>query len=154
MRLPVLDRYLAREIVAGWAAVTSVLWLILLVNRLVRFLGEAASGALPAGRLLELIGLKAISYLALLVPVGLFLGALLALGRLNQERELVVMAACGAGPARLYRPLMAAALVAALRASSRSRARGTGSCTWSRPRRTAGCARPSPTPRRPRGSSC
>ena len=109
----VLDRYLAREIAAAWAAVTVVLWLILVVNRLVRYLGEAAAGELPARAVLTLIGLKGLSYLALLMPVGLYLGALLALGRLNRERELVVMAACGAGPARLYRPLLAVALLAA-----------------------------------------
>ncbi len=109
----VLDRYLAREIAAAWGAVTVVLWLVLVANRLVRFLGEAAAGELPAGAVLVLIGLKGLSYLALLVPVGLYLGALLALERLNRERELVVMAACGAGPARLYRPLLAVALLAA-----------------------------------------
>ncbi len=113
--MSVIDRYLVRQIASAWLAVTAVLWLILVVNRLVRYLGEAASGDLPGGAVLALIGLKGLGYLALLVPVGLYLGALLALTRLNQERELVVMAACGAGPARLYRPLlMAAALAAAI----------------------------------------
>ncbi len=114
----VLDRYLLREVTLNWLAVTLVLWAIVVSNRLARFLGEAASGELPGNVIFVLIALKSVSYLVALLPVALYLGALLALGRLYRDSEMAAMAACGVGPGQLYRPLLSlAALVAVL-------------CTW------------------------
>ena len=44
----VLDRYLLREVLHSWLWVTLVVWVILLSNRLVRYLGKAVSGDIPA----------------------------------------------------------------------------------------------------------
>ena len=104
--LPVLDRYLLREVIANWLAVMLVLWAIVVVNRLVRYLGEAAAGELAGGMLLTLIGLKSVAYLATLVPLSLFLGAVLAFGRLYRDSEMSALAACGVGYRELYRPLL------------------------------------------------
>ncbi len=112
--LRVLDRYLLREVLASWLAVTLVLWAIVVVNRLVRYLGEAAAGEIPASVIMTLLGLKSISYLTTLLPLALFLGVLLALGRLYRDSEMVALAACGVGPVTLYRPLLALAGVVAL----------------------------------------
>ena len=113
--LRVLDRYLLREVLASWLAVTLVLWAIVMVNRLVRYLGEAAAGEIPASVIMTLLGLKSVSYLTTLLPLALFLGVLLALGRLYRDSEMVALAACGVGPATLYRPLLLlAGLVAVL----------------------------------------
>ena len=45
--LRVLDRYLLREVIHGWLAITLVLWFVLISNRLVRYLAQAAAGELP-----------------------------------------------------------------------------------------------------------
>ena len=42
----------------------------------------------------------------MLVPIGLFLGIVLALGRLYHESEMTAMAACGVGPVSIYRPIV------------------------------------------------
>lgn len=104
--LSVLDRYLLREVIANWLAVMLVLWGIVVVNRLVRYLGEAAAGELAGGMVLTLIGLKSVAYLATLVPLALFLGAVLAFGRLYRDSEMAALAACGVGYRELYRPLL------------------------------------------------
>lgn len=109
--LRVIDRYLLKEVVLNWVAVTLVLWIIVLSNRLARFLSEAADGDLPADIIFTLLGLKSIDYLVVLLPLTLYLGVLLALGRLYKDSEMAALGACGIGPAQLYRPLMGLALL-------------------------------------------
>lgn len=111
--LSVLDRYLLREVIANWLAVMLVLWGIVVTNRLVRYLGDAAAGELAGGMILTLIGLKSVAYLATLVPLSLFLGAVLAFGRLYRDSEMSALAACGVGYRELYRPLLILAGVVA-----------------------------------------
>lgn len=112
--LRVIDRYLLKEVTLNWLAVTLVLWVILLSNRLAGLLGEAAAGDLPAGIVFTLLGLKSIDYLVVLLPLTLYLGVLLALGRLYKDSEMAALGACGIGPAQLYRPLLGLAALAAL----------------------------------------
>ena len=55
---------------------------------------------------LTLIGLTTLQQLTVLVPIGLFLGIVLALGRLYHESEMTAMAACGVGTPSIYRPIL------------------------------------------------
>lgn len=110
----IIDRYLLREALWNWLAVTFVLWLIVLSNRLARYLGEAASGDIPGSVIFTLLGLKSVNYLVTLLPLSLFLGVLLALGRLYKDSEMIAMQACGVGTRDLYRPLLTLALLVGL----------------------------------------
>lgn len=110
----VIDRYLFKEVFGAWLAVTAVLWLILVSNRLVRYFGEAAAGDLPADVIFTLIALKSVNYLVLLAPAALYLAVVFTVGRLYRDNEMAVLAACGVGPAQLYRPLLLAAVPLAL----------------------------------------
>lgn len=101
----ILERYLIREVLAAWAAVTVVLLLILISSYMGRFLADIAAGEVPGDLLLSLLALKTVGALGLLLPASLFLAAMLALGRLYRDSEMVVMSACGLGPGRLYRAL-------------------------------------------------
>ncbi|NNC55030.1 MAG: LptF/LptG family permease, partial [Pseudomonadales bacterium] len=107
----ILDRYLLREILYTLLAVTGVLLFILLSNQFARVLGEAAAGRLPRDAVLQLMGLTSLQYLTILVPLSLFLAAMLAFGRLYKDSEMSAVMACGVGPARLYRPLMLVAIL-------------------------------------------
>ncbi|NNF51151.1 MAG: LPS export ABC transporter permease LptF [Gammaproteobacteria bacterium] len=109
-----LDRYLLREILYTLLAVTGVLLFILLSNQFARVLGEAAAGRLPREAVFQLMGLTSLQYLTILVPVSLFLAVMLAFGRLYKDSEMSAVMACGIGPARLYRPLMVVAILAAV----------------------------------------
>jgi len=110
----VFDRYLLKEVINGWLAVTLFLWLILVSNRLVRYLGDAVSGDIPPNIIFQLIGLKMVWYLVHVVPFALALGVVLGLGRLYRDNEMTVMSACGVGPWRIYKPLLAFGLVLAM----------------------------------------
>jgi lipopolysaccharide export system permease protein len=101
----ILDRYIFREIAQTWLAVTLVLLAILLTNQFARVLSEVAKDNLPRDAVFQVIGLTAVQYLTILVPISLFLSIMLALGRLYQDSELPAMMACRVGPAGIYRPL-------------------------------------------------
>ncbi|MDJ0940025.1 MAG: LPS export ABC transporter permease LptF [Woeseiaceae bacterium] len=104
--LRILDRYIFREIATTWLAVTMVLLMILLTNQFARVLGDVAKGNLPRGAAMEVIGLSATQYLTVVVPIGLFLSIMMALGRLYRDSELPAMMACRMGPGGVYRPLL------------------------------------------------
>ena len=104
--LRILDRYIFREIAATWLAVTGVLLMILLTNQFARILGDVAKGKLPKGAVMDVIGLSVVQYLTVLVPIGLFLSIMLALGRLYRDSEMPAMMACRVGPSGVYRPLV------------------------------------------------
>ncbi|MFN2309426.1 MAG: LPS export ABC transporter permease LptF [Gammaproteobacteria bacterium] len=112
--LRIIDRYLLKEVALNWMAVTLVLWLIVVSNRLARYLGEAAAGDLPGNIVFTLLGLKSIEYLVVLLPLTLYLGVLLALGRLYKDSEMAALGAGGIGPAQLYRPLLSLVLPVAV----------------------------------------
>ena len=100
--LMILTRYLIKEVLTTLLAVTFVLLLIFLSNWLVRYLDYAASGKIASGIVLQLLGFEIPSLLAVLLPLGLFLGVILAYGRLYSESEMRVMHACGFTLSRLF----------------------------------------------------
>ena len=112
--IPVIDRYLLREVIQNWLAVTLVLWAIVVANRLARYLGEAAAGDVPGSVVFSLLGLKSVNYLVTLTPFALFLGVLFTLGRWYRDNEMTVLAACGTGPRQFYRPLLSMAVLVGL----------------------------------------
>jgi len=101
----ILDRYIFREVAATWVAVTGVLLLILLTNQFARILGDVAKGKLPKDAAWSVIGLSAMQYMTVLVPIGVFLAVMMALGRLYRDSEMAAMTACRLGPMGIYRPL-------------------------------------------------
>lgn len=104
--LRILDRYIFREVATTWLAVTGVLLMILLTNQFARVLGDVAKGKLPRDAAFDVIGLSAVQYLTILVPIGLFLSIMMAMGRLYRDSEMPAMLACRTGPMGLYRPLL------------------------------------------------
>jgi len=111
MMSSILNRYILKETAQTWLVVTSVLLLILLTNQFAQVLGDAASNQLPKEAVFLVMGLTSLQYLTVLIPVGLFLSIMLALGRLYRDSEMAALMACGIGPAGLYRPLVIFAIV-------------------------------------------
>ena len=109
----ILFRYLAREVLVTMLAVSSTLLLIAMSSRFVKYLAEAASGVIAPDMLLSIMAYRVPSFLEQVLPMGLFIGILLAYGRLYVESEMTVMTACGISTRRLsLYTLMPAALVA------------------------------------------
>ena len=104
--MPKLDRYLFREFAQSTFAALVVLMIVSLGGVFADVLGDIARGRVPAGLMLSQLGLMVLNYLPLILPLGLMLGLLLAVGRLYRDSEMPVLVATGVGPRRLLRPVM------------------------------------------------
>jgi lipopolysaccharide export system permease protein len=109
-----VQRYVLREVIQTWLAVTGVLVAILVSNQLSRVLGQAADNQYGRHVVFDLIALGAIMNLSVIVPIGLLLAVVLTLGRMYHDSEMAALQACGFGPARLLAPLFCFAAVIAL----------------------------------------
>lgn len=105
-----IERYLLRQFAASFLAVATVLLLVGLGGLFADIVREIAMGKVPAGLLLSQLGLRIVRFLPLLLPLSLFLGMLLAVGRLYADSEMAVLAGVGLGPQRLWRPVAALVL--------------------------------------------
>ena len=110
----IIFRYLAREVLFSMLAVSGVLLLIIVSGRFVKYLAEAASGKLAADALLAIVGYRLPGFLELILPLGLFIGFLLAYGRMYMDSELTVLYACGFSLRRLLLYSFFPAIVVAL----------------------------------------
>lgn len=109
-----IQRYVLREVVQTWLAVTGVLVAILVSNQLSRVLGQAADNEYGRRVVFELIALGAVMNLSVIIPVGLLLAVVLTLSRLYHDSEMTALQACGFGSSKLLAPLMCFAVVIAI----------------------------------------
>lgn len=98
------DRYLFGEFLQSTFAVLVVLLMVSVGAVFADVLRDIASGKVPAGLMFTQMGLQLIRYMPILLPLGLLLGLMLAVGRLYRDAEMPVLASIGIGPGRLLRP--------------------------------------------------
>ena len=99
----ILTRYLTKEVFKSQIAILFILLLIFFSQQLVRVLGSAANGKVPADLVFSLLGLGMPTMAQLMLPLCLFIAILLTFGRLYAESEITVMRACGVGQRILVR---------------------------------------------------
>lgn len=111
----IVFRYLSREVLLTFSAVSAVLLVIIMSGRFIKYLAQAAQGVLDPGVLLMIMGYRIPGFLQLILPLGLFLGILLAYGRLYLDSEMTVLSATGMSEQRLLSyTLVPAVLVAVI----------------------------------------
>lgn len=123
--MSILSRYTIKEILSHLAGVMVLVVAVFMVRHFADLLGDAAAGDLPSGVILRLLGLRTVMALPSMLPAGLYIATLLALGRLSDDNELTGLNACGVSPARIYASVMGLALFAAVAAA--------GLSFWARP---------------------
>ncbi|MEH6813731.1 MAG: LptF/LptG family permease, partial [Motiliproteus sp.] len=84
----IVFRYLLKEVLLTMLAVTGVVLIIIMSGRFISYLQDAAAGEITADVLFQLIGYRIPGFLELILPLGLFLGILLAYGRLYLDNEM------------------------------------------------------------------
>jgi lipopolysaccharide export system permease protein len=105
LRLRIVDRYLLRELVANCLAATLILLLIVVGTAVADLLAKIARGRIPADLLFTLIALRSVDALTVLMPLAVFLGVLLAYGRLWRDSEMAVLQSSGLDLGGVARPL-------------------------------------------------
>lgn len=110
----IVFRYLSREVLVTMSAVSAVLLVIIMSGRFIKYLAQAAQGLLDPGSLFLIMAFRIPGFLQLILPLGLFLGILLAYGRLYLESEMTVLSATGMSQKRLLGYTMAPALLVAI----------------------------------------
>lgn len=110
----IVFRYLSREVLTTLSAVSAVLLVIIMSGRFIKYLAQAAQGVLDPGVLFLIMGYRMPGFLQLILPLGLFLGILLAYGRLYLDSEMTVLSATGMSNRRLLGYSMAPAAIVAV----------------------------------------
>jgi lipopolysaccharide export system permease protein len=100
-----VDRYLLREFAATVLATTVVLLFVALGAVVADLMQEIATGKVPVALGLSQLGLRMLRWLPMVLPLGVFLGLLLAIGRLYRESEMAVLTSVGRSPRDMLRPL-------------------------------------------------
>jgi len=106
LRKGIFHKSLVHEFTAMGALVFVILLGIVVLTQLIRLLGDAVSGALPAEGVLALLGFSALNYLPVLLSISVFLSVLLVLSRSYRDSEMVVWFCSGIGLTRWIRPVM------------------------------------------------
>ncbi|WP_231877115.1 LptF/LptG family permease, partial [Oleiphilus sp. HI0067] len=91
----IIFSYLARQVLGSMLAVTFILLLIFMSGRFIKYLSQAAVGNISADILFLVMAFRLPGFLELILPLGLFMGILLAYGRMYMESEMTVLHACG-----------------------------------------------------------
>ncbi|MHB1942213.1 MAG: LPS export ABC transporter permease LptF [Acidiferrobacteraceae bacterium] len=110
----ILDRAFYREARQTTVAVTVIFLSLYLVISLVNLLARAANGDFPAHVVLLLLALETLKNVNLILPLAMFIGVLMTIGRWYRDSEMTVLAACGISPLHFVRPALVFAFWTAL----------------------------------------
>lgn len=97
----IIFRYLSRQILQVSIAVTLILLVVALTTRFIQYLGQAVAGELASDVLLLLMLYRLPDFLLVILPLALFLGILLAYGRMYAENEMVILLGSGLSQSKL-----------------------------------------------------
>jgi LPS export ABC transporter permease LptG len=111
VRWLVLDRYVARELVSPFLFGGVLFTFFLLIDRIYHLTDLVITKGVPFYLVAQLLVFMLPSFLAHTLPMALLVAVLMAGGRLAGDLEVVAFKAAGVSPLRLFRPVLAAALV-------------------------------------------
>lgn len=104
-------RYLFREVSSSFAAVSFIILLIFLSSRFIKYLARAANGSMSSDILLWIMLYRLPGFVEMILPIGFFIGVLLACGRLYVDSEMIVLQACGISKTQLLKKIMGPAVM-------------------------------------------
>jgi lipopolysaccharide export system permease protein len=107
LRIPIIDRYVAREIVAPLMLGVTLLTFALVTGRLLKLTEMVVNRGVSLHDVLLMVAYIMPSFFELTFPMAVLLGVLLGFGRMSAERELIAARACGISLYRLAIPVLA-----------------------------------------------
>ena len=106
----IFGRSLIREFGQVALTVGAVLLAITFTTQIIRLLGKAAGGSLPADAVMVMLGFGALNYLPVVISLTLFIAVLLTLSRCYRDSEMVVWFANGKSLVDFIKPVFLFAL--------------------------------------------
>ena len=118
--LTVVNKMIAKDILATLISVWGVLVVVIVSKGFIRILDKAIEGKVSSETLLYLLGLKAITTATTLLPAALFMAVLMVLGKMYRNQEMSAIFSAGGGAGTIYRAAMLTVLPVALAAAGLS----------------------------------
>jgi LPS export ABC transporter permease LptG/LPS export ABC transporter permease LptF len=109
--VPVLDRYVVRELISPLCFGGALFTFFLVIDRIYHLTDLVITKGVPFLLVLQLLVFMLPSFLAHTLPMALLVAVLLAGGRLAGDLEIIACKAAGISALRLFRPVLAAGLV-------------------------------------------
>jgi lipopolysaccharide export system permease protein len=91
----IFRRSLLREFASTCLAAFLILLLITLTTGLIRLLGRAARGSIPAEEILAFLGFSSLNYIPILLSLSLFIAVLMTLTRKYRDSEMIIWFSSG-----------------------------------------------------------
>ena len=110
MKLTIIDKYIARELLATFLSVIFVLLIIVLSTEVVHLLKWVSQGSIPISAFFSYLLNSFFEFSVVLIPLSLLMAILLVFGRLYRDSEMAAIMSAGIGPLQWYRPLMLIAI--------------------------------------------
>ncbi|VAW55315.1 hypothetical protein MNBD_GAMMA05-2409 [hydrothermal vent metagenome] len=114
MKLTIIDKYIAKELLTVFLSVYFVLLIIVLSTEIVHLLKWVSQGVIPISAFFSYLSNSLFEFSVVLIPLSLLMSILLALGRLYSDSEMAAIMSAGIGPLQLYKPLMLIAVPATI----------------------------------------
>lgn len=106
----IFRRALLRELGTTSLAVFLVLLVITLTTGLIRLLGRAALGKIPANEVLAFLGFSSVQYMPVLLSLSLFIAILMTMTRKYRDSEMIIWFSSGVSLMAWVRPVLGFAL--------------------------------------------
>ena len=110
MKLTIIDKYIAKELLVACLSVLFILLIIVLSTEVVHLLSWVSQGFIPLSALLAYLTNSLFEFAVVLMPLSMLMGILIAFGRLYRDSEMAAIMSAGIGPMQWYRPLMMIAI--------------------------------------------
>ena len=107
----IIDRYVAREVLAPFAVGVGLLTFALVTGRLLKLSDMVVNHGVSLGEVMRIIGYIMPAFLELTFPMAVLLGVLMGFGRMSSDQEMIAARACGVSLYRLAIPVLGVALV-------------------------------------------
>lgn len=112
--MSIVFRYLTRQVMISMLAVSGVLLLVFMSGRFIKYLADAAQGEISGDVLFQIMAYRFPGFLELILPLGFFIGVLLAYGRMYLESEMTVLFACGVSDRQILTQTLIGSLLVTL----------------------------------------
>ncbi len=114
----IIFRYLLAEVFKSQLAVFIILMTIIISQRFVKILADAAEGEVPGQLVMSIVALKLPQLAVIILPLSAFIGILVAYGRVYADSEMTVLHATGVSEWYVTRITLVLSLLLAVAAGS------------------------------------